>query len=88
MVWKNLLGMSLAFEDEFSVAEKYATAVLNARHISRYPIALSLIQGFTVRANEFLNAKPFDPADPDLIALQQQVRGMIRRLAELEHRLT
>lgn len=87
LVWKNLVEINLEFEDEFVIVEKYASSVLSTKHISRYPVALSLIHAFVDRAIEFLNSKPFDPNDSEIIELQQQVRNMVVCLTELEKKL-
>lgn len=87
LVWKNLVGMNLEFEDEFGIVEKYASSVISTKHVSRYPVALYLIHEFVDRAIEFLNSKPFDPNDSDIIELQQQVRNMVDCLTKLEKQL-
>jgi hypothetical protein len=87
VVWQSIMEIDLNFETEFSIAERYASVVLQVTHRSKFHIACQLIVAFKERAAVFLEAKPFDPTDADLIVLQHQVRNMIAQLEKLEKRL-
>jgi hypothetical protein len=86
-IWKNLIDLDLEFDAEFKRTDLFVTTVLRVRHRNKYQQAKDYIKTFTDRANEFLSAKPFDPADPDIISLQHQVRNMIEHLSKLEQQL-
>jgi hypothetical protein len=61
--------------------------VIKIKHRSKYPAVLEQIDAFISRANEFLDAKPFDPDDADIISLQKDVREMVKNLSILKNKL-
>jgi hypothetical protein len=87
VVWKSIMEIDLDFETEFSIAERYANAVLRVKHKNKFHVARQLIAAFNERAGDFLRAKPFDPGDKDIIVLQNRVRSMLTQLGKLDDRL-
>jgi len=87
MVWKNLMEFDFDFDTEYNNAENFSRIVLKVKHRNKYQIAHELMDHFNSRAKDFIDANPFDPTDPDIIALQNKVRKMIANLNQLATQL-
>jgi hypothetical protein len=86
-VWKSLLGIDLGFNESYQQILLITDIVLKVKHRSKYPVVIEQIDAFITRANEFLDAKPFDPDDTDIINLQKEVRVMVQTLLTLKDKL-
>lgn len=86
-VWKSLLGIDLGFNESYQQILLITDIVLKVKHLSKYPAIIEQIDAFISRANEFLDAKPFDPSDPDIINLKNEVRAMVQNLNLLKDQL-
>lgn len=84
VVWKTLLNIDLDFQSEFDRIVLFSDLVLRVKHRNKFTNALLYIETFKNRAKIFLNAVPFDPNDPDIIELKQEVRTMVDDLQKIE----
>lgn len=87
LVWKAFYGFDFNFETEYQLAANVCNTLIRLKRINQYQIGLNHINDFKERAYKFLNAKPFDPEDLDVIELQRQVKGMISHLDQLSAKL-
>jgi hypothetical protein len=87
LVWKTLMEIDLNFDAEFERVLQYVTVVLRVKHKNKFDQALQYIEQFNHRAIEFLEAKPFDPTDQELVLLQERVTNMVEQLNQLAKQL-
>lgn len=87
LVWKAFHGFNFDFATEYQLAVNVCNMLIRLKRINQYQIGLNHINDFKERAYKFLNSKPFDPNDPDVIALQKQVKEMISHLDQLSSKL-
>lgn len=81
--WQILHDFDLDFDTPYQNTVRFVEAILQSGHKSKYNSAKQYTAEFINIANDFLNAKPFDPNDSDIITLQNQVRMMVLHLEEL-----